>query len=364
MYILWFQIKNVRDHRTEDRMESFFLAETTKYLYLLFDPENVLNNDGSHGTIIDTPNGECIIEAGGYVFNTEAHPIDTGALNCCYNMRRQNLLADYDTDRFRGELYEYGSVTDHAEEQRKDDRNYLNSTAATSTTTTATINIQTKVDPEETRKKIVAEIMNVLKENKFNRENPQIDAELAIPAAPSKVDHVTDDSIILPVDKPNRINEVVTDGAAVEVVKLPPTRDSDDNKSSIQIVEPTDFIAYEEENISSESTTKSPIASSDTATVEKQQKVASSNQLKSPFDQEKYIEDNNAAASSNNSILADFVHSILKSTLPVKPKFNPQDLLEKIRNNGMNRTYNKNYKLLTCKAQPYLQRVTVLGEFY
>lgn len=350
-------------------MESFFLAETTKYLYLLFDPENVLNNDGNHGTIIDTPNGECIIEAGGYVFNTEAHPIDTGALNCCYNMRRNNLLADFDTDKFRGELYEYGSVADHVDEQRKDDRNNLNATTASETTTTATINIQTKVDPEETRKKIVAEIMNVLKENKFNRENGQIDAEPTIPAAPSKVDHVTtDDSIILPVDKPSkRINEIVTDGAAVEVVKLPPTRDSDDNKSSIQTVEPTDFIAYEEENISTESTTttpKTPLTSSETANIEKQRKISSSNQLKSPFDQDKYLEDQTAAASSNNSILTDFVHSILMSTLPIKPKFNPQDLLEKIRNNGMNRTQSKNYKLLTCKAQPYLQRVTVLGEFY
>ena len=28
-------------------MESFFLAETTKYLYLLFDPENFLHNRGN-----------------------------------------------------------------------------------------------------------------------------------------------------------------------------------------------------------------------------------------------------------------------------------------------------------------------------
>ncbi|KAL2913733.1 ER degradation-enhancing alpha-mannosidase-like protein 2 [Polyrhizophydium stewartii] len=39
----------------EDKMESFFLAETLKYLYLLFDPENEYNKEG-------------------YVFNTEAHP--------------------------------------------------------------------------------------------------------------------------------------------------------------------------------------------------------------------------------------------------------------------------------------------------
>ena len=34
-------IKDVRDHALEDRMESFFLAETTKYLYLLFEPDNL-----------------------------------------------------------------------------------------------------------------------------------------------------------------------------------------------------------------------------------------------------------------------------------------------------------------------------------
>ncbi|XP_019872815.1 ER degradation-enhancing alpha-mannosidase-like protein 2 [Aethina tumida] len=77
-------IKDVRDHRKEDRMESFFLAETTKYLYLLFDTDNFIHNQGDHGKIIQTPNGECIIETGGYIFNTEAHPIDPGALRCCH----------------------------------------------------------------------------------------------------------------------------------------------------------------------------------------------------------------------------------------------------------------------------------------
>ena len=41
----------------EDVMESFFLAETLKYLYLLFDPD----------TEVDI--------LGKYVFNTEAHPL-------------------------------------------------------------------------------------------------------------------------------------------------------------------------------------------------------------------------------------------------------------------------------------------------
>ncbi|GBP56931.1 ER degradation-enhancing alpha-mannosidase-like protein 2 [Eumeta japonica] len=77
-------IKDVRDHKKEDRMESFFLAETTKYLYLLFDPDNFIHNPGLQGTVINTPNGECIVDVGGYIFNTEAHPIDPTMLQCCH----------------------------------------------------------------------------------------------------------------------------------------------------------------------------------------------------------------------------------------------------------------------------------------
>ncbi|XP_041972687.1 ER degradation-enhancing alpha-mannosidase-like protein 2 [Aricia agestis] len=77
-------IKDVRDHRKEDRMESFFLAETTKYLYLLFDPDNFIHNPGILGRIVNTPNGECVVDVGGYVFNTEAHPIDPSMLFCCH----------------------------------------------------------------------------------------------------------------------------------------------------------------------------------------------------------------------------------------------------------------------------------------
>ena len=51
------------DKSLEDRMESFFLSETIKYLYLTFDKDNYLNNEGE-------------LE---YVFTTEGHyyPIKT-----------------------------------------------------------------------------------------------------------------------------------------------------------------------------------------------------------------------------------------------------------------------------------------------
>lgn len=50
-------IHDVHDKSLEDRMESFFLSETCKYLYLLFDFENPLNTPGYSS----------------YIFTTEGH---------------------------------------------------------------------------------------------------------------------------------------------------------------------------------------------------------------------------------------------------------------------------------------------------
>ncbi|XP_052067017.1 ER degradation-enhancing alpha-mannosidase-like protein 2 [Mytilus californianus] len=83
-------VKDVNNHLLENRMESFFLAETTKYLYLLFDPDNFIHNNGSSGTVIQTPNGECVIDAGGYFFNTEAHPMDSAAVYCCSAAKKED----------------------------------------------------------------------------------------------------------------------------------------------------------------------------------------------------------------------------------------------------------------------------------
>lgn len=77
-------INNVKEHSIEDRMESFFLAETTKYLYLLFDPTNFIHSKGDQARILTSPkNLTCVIYGGGYIFNTEAHPVDPGMLDCC-----------------------------------------------------------------------------------------------------------------------------------------------------------------------------------------------------------------------------------------------------------------------------------------
>ena len=72
-------------------MESFFLAETTKYLYLLFDPDNFLHNRGNLATKVETPGGVCMLDAGGYIYNTEAHPIDPAALQCCSGLSEKEV---------------------------------------------------------------------------------------------------------------------------------------------------------------------------------------------------------------------------------------------------------------------------------
>jgi hypothetical protein len=54
----WAGLQDVRTGEQSDRMESFFLGETAKYLFLLFDPTHPLNT-------LDAP----------FVFTTEGHPL-------------------------------------------------------------------------------------------------------------------------------------------------------------------------------------------------------------------------------------------------------------------------------------------------
>ncbi|KAL8756728.1 MAG: hypothetical protein Q9184_004401 [Pyrenodesmia sp. 2 TL-2023] len=54
----WAGIQDVRTGEQSDRMESYFLSETAKYLILLFEPDHPLNK-------LDAP----------YVFSTEGHPL-------------------------------------------------------------------------------------------------------------------------------------------------------------------------------------------------------------------------------------------------------------------------------------------------
>lgn len=71
-------------------MESYFLAETTKYLYLLFDSDNFLNQPNHNQPMMEHLHHDaqllrsgCSLGTSGYVMNTEAHPMDIAAIQCC-----------------------------------------------------------------------------------------------------------------------------------------------------------------------------------------------------------------------------------------------------------------------------------------
>ena len=73
----------------EERVESFFLAETTNYLYLLFDEHNFIHqSNGSVDQQIKAKQSpSCNPGSAGYIFNTEAHPIDIGEIHCSSPLR-------------------------------------------------------------------------------------------------------------------------------------------------------------------------------------------------------------------------------------------------------------------------------------
>ncbi|XP_037936463.1 ER degradation-enhancing alpha-mannosidase-like protein 2 [Teleopsis dalmanni] len=145
-------IRNVVTHEKENRMESFFLAETTKYLYLLFDEENFLHNDGVTGERLETTNGECVVYAGSYIFNTEAHPIDMSALHCCHDIKSDiyegldlemfsdnNLLKTERERRIADETKNKKYQCAEGFEDMQKHKNKLNTTNSDQNDTTATV---------------------------------------------------------------------------------------------------------------------------------------------------------------------------------------------------------------------------------
>lgn len=327
-------IKNVRDHRKQDTMESFFLAETTKYLYLLFDPDNFLNSDGGYGTVLETQNGECIIESS-YIFNTEAHPIDVGALKCCYDVPRESLVKGFNRQKF------LGNAASHDKSNLKPMEVLLDENGNEGEST------------ESFKKALVGEIMNALTNTKKRiEENVELQKRFieitkrekdgSFNVAKNVVDLGTSPKRILPVQPEKKIS---------------PSTEKDDTEQPIEIVKLPSG-ALETDNVD----TKKKTADIDEKTSSEKENLTSQSK-----DNKKEIESNaSKPPEANNSILSDFVQAILKSASRKVKKFDPQTLLEKIRESGFprNESWTQRFELLTCKAQPYLQRISVIGEFY
>lgn len=82
----WAGLQDVRTGEQTDRMESFFLGETAKYMYLLFDPDHPLNN-------LDAP----------WVFTTEGHPLIIPKSNrtksSLHKVQKDNLSPMHNTEK-------------------------------------------------------------------------------------------------------------------------------------------------------------------------------------------------------------------------------------------------------------------------
>ena len=322
-------IKNVRDHRKQDTMESFFLAETTKYLYLLFDPDNFLNSDGGYGTVFETQNGECIIESS-YIFNTEAHPIDVGALKCCHDVPRDSLVKGFKRKKFLGEsMASIDTKAFTVLEDVLEPKNDEEEVSGQSTEDLKNMIMKELFGASMKAKKKIEELQKRFEPMLKTREKEE-NFEL-------KINIDLKDSVSAEETVEDAENSTEIDDKPIEVVKIPPVLDSDNvdtHTKSAEILEPIT------ENRRHEQLVDPPV-------------IDSSREVKitKPL--------------SDNSVLTDFVKTILKTTTKPK-KFDSQLLLEKIRENkfSMNETWETKYELLTCKAQPYLQRISVMGEFY
>ena len=63
--------------RSKANYATFFnFKKTLKYLYLLFDPDHWLFTENEPSLVDVHGHGKCVMDQGGWIFNTEAHPID------------------------------------------------------------------------------------------------------------------------------------------------------------------------------------------------------------------------------------------------------------------------------------------------
>ncbi|XP_028163872.1 ER degradation-enhancing alpha-mannosidase-like protein 2 isoform X3 [Ostrinia furnacalis] len=313
-------IKDVRDHRKEDRMESFFLAETTKYLYLLFDPDNFIHNPGVHGTVINTPNGECVVDVGGYIFNTEAHPIDPTMLHCCHEAKQginisevhrvYQLLEEEDNIKF---------MTLIEASENKKNNNKTENVKNTQVVVEETSNVTTE---------------GVLVENKIDQNQVLIKTE-------TRTGYVNIDG----TERENIINE----SSLTEIVK---EKLSKYYNGSLLLAEADDSETVTDENSTD---TDKPVDKD----VEVDDIIVASQ------DPDTLQPPSSSRAKEAYKLLPKAIQEFLNNDWKTRPKCEPQRILERIRRENK---YPEHmdvdaYELLLTPAPSFLQRISLAGEF-
>lgn len=288
-------------------MESFFLAETTKYLYLLFDPENFIHNNGSCGEIIEMSGGNCVIGAGGYVFNTEAHPIDIGAVYCCSAKHFDHQML----------LYNFQKNMDlHALLEIRDSRDFLRvfkDGKKNSTHRRKRQNFQNNVDTNSKSENVSIDIINAtLSNSDINfKDNSSIESV-----------SVDNDSHIDTEEIQTTMHDIKTSDNTVEIVAETKSIGEDSLNSNIN-------------NMNND------------------------------------IENNEGEFSDDNSDAPEFNFSVNKSesevvSVNVSTSVSSKDSNRVYVNSSKDLYDNEfyNYELLSCPAQPYSARLNLMGEMF
>lgn len=412
-------IKDVRDHRKEDRMESFFLAETTKYLYLLFDTDNFIHNRGQHGMVVKTPWGECVLEAGGYIFNTEAHPIDPGALHCCSGHRQadiQEVMTSLGSGTMRGDPLSVSHKSWKASQAskagdkksgslKKEKNKAESSTNAMYTPEVKADDIGNSAYP---RSKTHDEIERLIKKLggaidilRLSEQGIEGDVENS---ETKQTDHIQesknkiipnisifDNSTDFPIEPPGQLNtnEVSANEKTKDVdvsdqeKKLESGKEEEDNSVSLTSGQ-EDLLEYRADdsdrvyamrNFADTNEQRDPEKLFDgTATQQNlsdkgetedsSEDVTVESVITPPSEQNSIQEGSSTDQSSFPSFMQQF---LTPSQSPVRPQFDPQALLERLRSESKykkNVTWEQDYQLLSCAAQPFLQRLSMSGEIF
>lgn len=303
-------INDVRDHRKADRMESFFLAETTKYLYLLFDTDNFIHNAGSEGDIIDTQWGKCVVDAGGYVFNTEAHPIDPGALYCCRPAREIFPDRRATLKRFVPVLQESPEDVSSSSSSSDDGDLYYEKDKVTEKGADAVLPVA------------IAKLSEIRRYLATGKRNGDVNASSATTNA-TTLSSRTANGVV--ARQENDARETTTEKRS--------------NRSA------------------SPSVGQQVLADAPAATVYRADD--SDEAAGSGFEASSPLSSSNRPYSSGPSLNA--------TPSPARARFEPQLLLESIRRGNLyptNVTARRNYQILSCQAQPFLQRISIIGEFF
>ncbi|XP_038213452.1 ER degradation-enhancing alpha-mannosidase-like protein 2 [Zerene cesonia] len=312
-------IKDVRDHRKEDRMESFFLAETTKYLYLLFDPDNFIHNPGVHGTVINTPNGECVVDVGGYIFNTEAHPIDPTMLYCCHEARQginisevhriYQILEEEDNIQFMTMIDASTNSSSYTEMKNKDPH---------------VINKDNMHESEEIKQNVPS----------ISKDQDQVSIKTETRTGYVNIDgtereKIKNESSFSDVLK-ERINNFYNNRSNLEGEREQSDTSQSENNDTTDKVEVDDIITPE------------------------------------PAEPDEKLElPSTARAKEAMKMLPKVIQDFLNSEWKTKPKCEPQHMLERIRREKRYPDHpdGDKYKLLLTPAPSFLQRISLAGEF-